>query len=84
MGRRLHLAEHLPDSELLVEEESLAQRCGDSDVTGRNASGLSTTDKVDFATLGYGLLWRGGVRTRRGMGINRFDVDGASKEGTAS
>ena len=56
LGQRLHPVEHLPDSKLLVQKESLAQRCGDSDVTRCNASSPPLTDKVDFATLCYGLL----------------------------
>jgi len=58
-------------------------RCGDGYRACRNANGLAATDKVDFATLGYGLLRRGGVCTRGSMFINSFDVDGARKEGTA-
>ena len=84
MRRRLHLAEHLPDRELLVEEESFGESCGNGHVACRNARRLSVTDKVDFATLVYGLLRRGGVCTRRGMFINCFDTDGARKEGAAS
>jgi hypothetical protein len=41
LWRRLHLAEHLPNGELLVEEESLDLWCGDEDGAGRNAGSLS-------------------------------------------
>jgi hypothetical protein len=41
LGRRLHLAEHLPNGELLVEEESLDMRCGDGDGAGCDAGRLS-------------------------------------------
>jgi len=41
LGRRLHLAEHLPNGELLVKEESLDLRCGDGDSAGRDAGRLS-------------------------------------------
>ena len=41
LGRRLHLAEHLPNCELLVKEESLDMRCGDGDGAGRDAGRLS-------------------------------------------
>lgn len=41
LGRCLHLAEHLPDGKLLVEEESLDRRCGDGDGAGRDAGRLS-------------------------------------------
>lgn len=39
-GRGLHLAEHLPDGELLVEEESLDVRRADVDGAGRDAGRL--------------------------------------------
>ena len=64
MRRRLHLAEHLPDRELFVEEESFGERCGDGHVACRNARRLSAAEKVDLATLVYGLLRRGGVCAR--------------------
>ncbi len=41
LGWGLHLAEHLPDGELFVEEESLDVRCGDEDGAGRDAGRLS-------------------------------------------
>ena len=37
LGRRLHLAEHLADGELLVEEEPLAQRRADGHRARRDA-----------------------------------------------
>ena len=42
LGRRLHLAEHLADGELLVKEKSLAQRRGDGHGARRDAGRLST------------------------------------------
>ena len=80
----MHLAEHLPDGVLLVEEELLDQRRGDRHFAGRDASDLAATEKVDFATLSYGLFRRGDVCIGHSMFINGPDVDGASKEGTAS
>ena len=43
LRRCLHLAEHLPDGELLVEEESLDRRCGDGDGASRDAGRLAAT-----------------------------------------
>jgi hypothetical protein len=63
LGRGLHLAEHLPNGELLVEEESLDVRCGDENGAGRDAGRLSVAEEVDFAALGYGLLGRSLVCT---------------------
>ena len=56
LRRRLHLAEHLPDGVLLIEEESFGERCGDCNVACRNACGLSAAEEVDLATLGHRLL----------------------------
>ena len=75
LGRGLHLAEHLADGKLLIEEESLDLRCGDSDSAGRDAGGLAVAYEVDFATLGYGLLRRSCVRAGRGVSINGLDID---------
>ena len=41
LGRRLHLAEHLADGELLVEEQPLAQLCGDGHGARRDAGRLA-------------------------------------------
>ena len=41
LRQRLHLAEHLTDGELLVQEEPLAQRCGDGHGARRDAGGLA-------------------------------------------
>ena len=75
MGRRLHLAEHLPNGELLVKEESLDHRCSDGDSAGRNAGRFSVAEKVYFAALGYGLFGRSLVCTGRRMSIDGLDVD---------
>lgn len=75
LGRRLHLAEHLPNGELLVKEESLDQWCGDGDSASRDAGRLSVAYKVDFAALGYGLLGRSLMCTGRRMSIDGLDVD---------
>ena len=56
LRRRLHLAKHLPDGVLLIEEESFGERCGDYNVACRNACGLSAAEEVDFATLDHGLF----------------------------
>lgn len=64
LRRALHLAEHLPDGVLLVEEESFGEGRGDRNVACRNACGLSAAEEVDFATLGHGLLGRGDVCAR--------------------
>jgi hypothetical protein len=84
LRRRLHLAEHLSYGELLVEEEPLGERCGEGDVACRNARDLPAAEKVNLATLGYGLVRRGVVGARRRNFINGFDVDGTRKEGAAS
>ena len=64
LWRRLHPAEHLPDGELLVEEESFHQRRGDGDGARRDAGRLAVAEEVDFAALCYGFFWRSCMRTR--------------------
>ena len=64
LRRRLHPAEHLPDGELLVEEEPFHQRRGDGDRARRDAGRLAVAEEVDFAALGYGFFWRSCMRTR--------------------
>ena len=61
-GRCLHLAEHLSDRELLVQEESFHLRRRDRDGARRDARRLAVAYEVHFAALGYGLLGRGCVR----------------------
>jgi len=56
LGRRLHPTEHLPDGELLVQEESLHQRRGDRHGARRDAGRLAVAYQVDFAALRYGFL----------------------------
>ena len=75
LGRRLHSAEHLPDGELLVQEESLHLRRRDGDSTRRDAGRLAVAEEVDFAALGYGFFGRSCMRTGRRMSKDGLDVD---------
>ena len=74
-GRRLHLAEHLSDGELFVQEESFHLRCRNRDGARRDTCRLAVAYEVDFAALGYGLLGRCCLRAGRGVGEDGLDVD---------
>jgi hypothetical protein len=75
LGRRLQFAEHLPDGELVVEEQSLHLWRRDRDGARRDARRLAVAYEVDFAALGYGLLGRRCVRAGRGVSEDGLDVD---------
>jgi hypothetical protein len=75
LGRALHLAEHLSDGELVVEEEPLHLRRRDRDGARRDARHLAVAYEVDFAALGYGLLGRRCVRAGRGVRVDGLYVD---------
>ena len=75
LGRSLHLAEHLPNGELLVKEQSLDLRCGDGDSARRDACRLAVAYEVHFAALGYGVLGRSCVRAGRRVSVDGLDVN---------
>lgn len=74
-GRGLHLAEHLSDGELLVEEESFHLRRRESDGARCDACSLAVAHEVDFAALGYRLLRRSCVRPGRRVSVDGLDVN---------
>ena len=73
--RRLHLAEHLANRELLVQEEPFHLRCRDRHRARRDAGRLAVANEVHFAALGCGLFGRCGVRAGRGVGVDGLDID---------
>ena len=73
--RRLHLAEHLSDRKLLVQEQSFHLRRRDRDCACRDTCRLAVAYEMDFAALSYGFLGRCCVRAGRGVSVDGLDVN---------